>query len=47
VFHYPRRDFLRRRRMKRALRRQLNTLADGVGRSDSSNERYNSCDKEQ
>ena len=47
VFHYPWRDLLRRRRMKRALRRQLNALADSVGRSDSSNERYSSCHEEQ
>jgi hypothetical protein len=47
VFRYPRRDLLHRRRMKRALRRQLNSLAHGVGRSDSSNERYNSCNEEQ
>jgi hypothetical protein len=47
VFHYPLRDFLRRRRMKRALRRQLNALADGARRRESTNERYSSCNKEQ
>jgi hypothetical protein len=47
VFHYPRCDLLRRRRMKRALRRQFNALADSARRSDSCNERYNSRNEEQ
>ena len=47
VFHYPWRDFLRRGRMKRALRGQLNALADSVRRSDRSNQRYSSCHKKQ
>jgi len=47
VFHYPRRDLLHRRRMKRALRRQLNALADSARRSDSCNKRYSSCNEEQ
>ena len=33
--------------MKRSSRGQLNALADGVGRSDSCNERYSSCNEEQ
>jgi len=47
VLHYPRRDLLHRRRMKRSLRGQLNSLADGVGRSHSCNECYSSCNQEQ
>jgi hypothetical protein len=50
VFHYPRRDLAKVERVvlnALAGAANLNALADGVGRSDSSNERYSSCNEEQ
>jgi len=47
LFHYPRRDLLHRRRMKRALRRQLNALADSARRSDGPYQSDSSCSKQQ
>ena len=42
VFDHPRRDLVRNVDPVAA-----NSLADSIGRSDSGNERYNSCNKEQ
>jgi hypothetical protein len=42
VFDHPRRNLVRNVDPVAA-----NSLADSIGRSDSGNERYNSCNKEQ
>ena len=42
VFDHPRRDLVRNVDPVAA-----NSLADSIGRSDSGNERYNNCNKEQ
>lgn len=50
MFHYPRCDLAKVGRIvlnALASAANLNALTDGVGRSDSCNKRYNSCNEEQ